>query len=443
VEILAPKIVIVGAGSHVFARRLITDILSYPELRASEIALVDIDQNSLNIMTAFVKKVVEQHGFNTSVSSTTNRREALQGADYVIDAIRVGAFEASRLDIEIPARYGVIQGAGVTIGPGGVFYALRNVPAVIEICRDMEELCRHAWLLNYTDPLTTICWALNDCTKIKNVGLCHSVVNTATELAGYLGAPFGELSYWVAGINHMAWFLELNWKGTDAYPILRERFRDPEVYSKPDRPFVESDVVRAEIFKAFGYFNTEGSQHMSEFVPYFRKRPELFEKYRLVNRLDILAQMQALRKTQQEELKQFTTGSEIWPISKSGEFCADIIDSIETGKTRRVYGNVKNTGLITNLPNDSCVEVPCLVDKTGVHPCYVGPIPPQCAALNRTNLNVEELAAMAAVEKSRELVFQAVLLDPLTSAMLTIDEIRKMVDEMFELESRYLEGFVS
>jgi len=435
------KIALIGAGSHVFARRLITDFLSYPELRESTISLMDIDEEGLALTTAFAKRVVEQHGFKTKIESTLNRREALEGADYVIVSIRVGGTEANKLDLMIPAKYGVKQGIGDTVGPGGVFYALRHIPVILDICYDMEELCPDALLINYTNPMAMICWAVNDYTRIRNVGLCHSVQGTAAELARYLGAPVEELSYWVAGINHMAWFLELKWRGRDAYPILRERFKGPEVYSRPDAHWAGADIVRVEIFKAFGYFNTESSQHMSEYVPYFRKRPELFERFKLDSPLERLEKMEKKRKRQEEELRELLRENREIPIKRSREYCSEIIYAMETGVPCRINGNVKNDGLITNLLRGCCVEVPCFVDKNGIHPCYVGDLPPQCAALNRTNINVQELGVKAAVEKDKTLAFQAILVDPLTSAVLTIDETRRMVNEMFEAEKEFLQGF--
>ena len=433
------KIVIIGAGSHVFSRNLITDFLSYPELRNSTIALMDIDEERLDLITAFAKKLVSQHGFQTKVESTTDRREALKDANYVIVSIRVGGFEANRLDLEIPAKYGIKQAVGDTIGSGGVFYGLRHIPVLLDICHDMEELCPDALLINYTNPMAMICWAMNDYSRIKNVGLCHSVQGTAAELARYLGASIDEMSYWVAGINHMAWFLELKWRGKDAYPLLREKFEDPGLYSRPDAHWAGPDIVRVEIFKAFGYFNTESSQHMSEYVPYFRKRPELFEKFKLAFRIDTMKDMEKRRKRREDELRRTISSDEEMPIHRSREYCSFIIHSIETGMPRRINGNIENKRLITNLPQGCCVEVPCLVDKNGIHPCYVGDLPPQCAALNRTNVNVQELAVLAAVEKDKTLAYQAILLDPLTSAMLTLDETRSMVDEMFKAEARYLE----
>lgn len=435
------KIVIVGAGSHVFSRNLISDFLSYPELRGSTITLMDIEKERLDLITAFARKLVSQHGFKTKIESTMDRRSALKGADYVIVSIRVGGFEANRLDLEIPAKYGIKQGVGDTIGPGGVFYGLRHIPVLLDICHNMEDLCPDAWLINYTNPMAMICWAMNDYTRIKNVGLCHSVQGTAADLARYLGAPPDEISYWVAGINHMAWFLELKWRGKDAYPLLREKFKDPKVYSRPDAHWAGADIVRVEIFKAFGYFNTESSQHMSEYVPYFRKRPELFEKFKLVYRLEWIEDMKRQRVEGDERMRQIISSDQEIPIFRSQEYCSYIIHSIETGIPCRINANVKNNWLITNLPWGCCVEVPCLVDKNGIHPCHIGDLPPQCASLNRTNINVQELGVLAAVERDKTLAFQAVLLDPLTSAMLTIGETRRMVDEMFEAEAEYLEGF--
>ena len=437
-----PKIVLLGAGSHVFSRHLITDIVSYPDLRDCTISLMDVAQEPLDLITAFARKLVQQHGFNTRIESTTNRREALAGADYVIVAIRVGGNEATRPEKEIPLKYGIHQAIADTTGPGGVFYASRHVPAILDICRDMEELCPTAWLLNYTNPMAIISWAVSDYTQIKNVGLCHSVPNTAAELARYIGAPFSEISYWVAGINHMAWFLEYKWNGQDAYPLIREKFKDPALYSAPNAHWAGSDVVRAEIFKAFGYFITESSRHMSEYVPYFRKRPELIEQFLLTDVGRFTREGREKERIDQDtEIRQLLASAKEMPVKHSGEYGSIIIHSLETGQPSRFNGNVKNTGLITNLPDGCCVEVPCLVDKEGIHPCYIGDLPPQLAALNRTEINVHELAVRGIVEKDKTKLFQAILLDPLTGAILTIDETRRMVDEIFEAEKEYLQGY--
>jgi alpha-galactosidase len=435
------KIAFVGAGSHVFARRLITDILSYPELRDGTLTLMDIDGERLKLTAGFARRITSQQGFRTRIEAYTSRREALEGAKYVIASIRVGGLAASRLDLEIPAKYGVEQGVGDTIGPGGVFYGLRQIPAILELCSDMGELCPDAWLINYSNPLAMITWAVYAYTKVKAIGLCHSVQGTAAELARYIGAPISEISYWVAGINHMAWFLEFKWRGKDAYPFLRERFKDPRVFSRPDAHWAGHDIVRAEIFRVFGYFNTESSQHMSEYVPYFRKRADLMEKFKLASASDRVRGWEKQRAKQDSDIRNLLEGGGQIPLQRSDEYCAQVIHSIETGEPTRVNADLKNTGLITNLPYGCCVEVPCLVDGVGVHPCYVGDLPYQCASLNRTNIGVQELGVRAAFERDKKLALQAILIDPLTSAILSIEEAEKMVGEMFAREAEYLPGF--
>ena len=433
------KIVLIGAGSHIFSRHLITDILSYPELRGSTISLMDIANEPLSLITQFAENIVQQHGFNTTIQSTTDRREALEGADYVFVTIRVGERQTMPIDREIITRYGV-EGSPDTVGPGGVFYGLRHVPVILDICHDMEELCPNAWLMNYTNPLSIISWAVSDYTHIKNVGLCHSVPHTANTLAEYMGVPKDEVSYWVAGINHMAWFLELKWRGRDAYPLLSEKFKNPAVYSGKDTDdWMVPNIVRTEIMKAFGYYVTESSMHMATYVPYFKKTPELIKKFKLTE--PSYEQLSKPRLAQDEELKKQLSTNFEFPISHSSEYGSIIIHSMETGKPSRINGNVKNRGIITNLLEGCSVEVPCLVDKEGIHPCYVGDLPPQLAALNRTNINVHELAVRGIVEKDKTKIYHAILLDPLTSAVLTIDEIRKMVDELFEANKKYLKNY--
>jgi len=453
------KVVIIGAGSHTFTKNLVTDIVSFPELRDSTISLMDIDKESLNVPTAFAKKLAEQNGFKTKIESTTDRRKALEGADYVVLTINVGGYASLLANRDIAMKYGVNQAIGDTLGPTGVFKGLSHIPVVLDICHDMEELCPDAWLLNYSNPMAILSWAINDYSHIKNVGLCHSVQGTASLLARYLGVPYEDIpdrpwhlepkwigesvDYWVAGINHMAWFLELKWHGKDAYPLLRERLaKNPELYSKPGASgSMGADTVRVEIFKAFGYFVTESSPHMSEYVPYFRKRPELLKKFNIDR--EIMGTVDRTKgevnrgRRELEVLKQQISSNYKFPTSRSLEYCSTIINSLETGTPSRINANVKNTGLITNLLEGCCVEVPCLVDKRGIHPCYVGDLPPQLAALNRTNINVQELAVRGIVEKDKTKIFQSILLDPLTSAMLTIDETRQMVDEMFQAEERH------
>ena len=452
------KIVLIGAGSHVFSKATISDILSYPELRDSTITLMDIAQEPLDLITTFVKQLVKQHGFNTKIESTTNRRQALDGADYVFVTIAVGRRGGPQPTIEIPAKYGV-DGPRDGVGTGGIFGGLRHAPVLLDICHDMEELCPDAWLLNYTNPMSINTWAIDDYSRIKAVGLCHSVQSTATQLLKYLGVPITpedlpegaddyyrslhnrvykelkDISYWVAGINHMSWFLEFKWRGKDAYPLLLERFKDPSIYSGPEAHYAGADIVRVELLKAFGYFVTESSPHNGAYVPYFKKRPELIDKFKLRERVT------QNRVSQDETLKQQLNSGHKFPIIRSIEYGVTIIHSIETGTPARINANVKNKGFITNLPEGCCVEVPCLVDKEGIHPCFVGDLPPQLAALNRACINVHELAVRGIIEKDKTRIFQAMLVDPLTGAILTIDEIRQMVDELFLAEKEYLKGF--
>ena len=458
------KIVLIGAGSHAFSRRLIPDILWYPELRDSTITLMDINKDTLELMAAFTRKLVEQHGFHTRIEATTDRREALADADYVIVSIEAGGWQHMLADLEITSEYEA--GDGWT-GPAMLFSALRQIPVLLDICHDMAELCPDAWLLNYSNPMPLICWAINDYTRIKNVGLCHSVENTANELARYLGIPykelevpegaifnhfgsrpqeeFKEISHWVAGINHMAWFLEFKWRGEDAYPLLRERFKDPAVYSGSDAHWAGPDIVRVELFKTFGYYVTEASWIVANLVPYFYKkdRPDLLAQLK-VNKAPLLVNITDAgqnRKTEDDELRQQIKKGVKFPIIRSVEYGATIIHSIETGTPSRINGNVKNNGLITNLSEGCCVEVPCLVDKHGVSPCYIGNLPPHLAALNQANVSAQELAVKGIMEKDKTKIFYSLLLDPLTGARLTIDETKQMVDKLFRVETKYLKGF--
>ena len=436
------KIVLIGAGSHLFARNIITDILSYPGLRDSTITLVGhVHQEPVELVAAFARKMAKQHNFNTNIEFTMNRREALKGAEYVLVAIKVGGGAAGQADKKITDKFGVDESAGDTIGPLGVFFGLRNVPVMMDICSDMAELCPQALLINYTNPLAIIGWAVSDYTKIKNVGICNGVQSTAADLAKYLGAPLDELSYWIGGINHMAWFLNLTWQRKDVYPLLREKFKDPAVYSAPNVNTLGADIVRAEVFKAFGYYCTETSPHLSEYLPYFRKNPELIERYKVGMMERTIPEREKMRQANEDGLRKLVGAKELLPVSRKNDYGISIIHAVETNTPTRVTGNVKNTGLITNLLQGCCVEVPCLVDKEGLHPCYVGDLPPQLAALNRTNINVQELAVRGIANKDKTQIFQSILLDPLTSAVLTIDETRNMVDEMFHANAEFMPGW--
>jgi alpha-galactosidase len=436
------KIVLIGAGSHFFARNIITDILSYPGLRDSTITLVGhVHKEPVDLVAAFAKKMVQEHGFKTIIESTMDRHEALKNADYVLTAIRAGGAPAMQADREITSKYGVNESAGDTLGPLGVFFGLRNVPVILDICRDMADLCPEALLINYTNPLAIIGWSVSDYTRIKNVGICNGVQSTATDLAKYLGIPQDELDYWIGGINHMAWFLELKHHGKDIYPLLKEKFKDPAVYSGPNAHVFGADIVRAEVFKAFGYYCTETSPHLSEYLPYFRKRPELIERLKLQMIERNVVEREKMRQANEASLKQLVSAKEKLPVSRKNDYGVSIIQAIESGIPARITGNMKNSGLITNLLSGCCVEVPCLADREGLHPCYVGDLPPQLAGLNRTNINVQELAVRGIEEKDKTKIFQSILLDPLTAAVLTIDETRNMVEEMFRANGEFVKGW--
>jgi alpha-galactosidase len=420
----------IGAGSVVFAQRLATDILSWPELQAATIALMDLDAGRLESIGALANRLVREQRLPARIETTTDRRAALDGADYVIVSIQIGGVEAVRPDVEIPHRYGVDQAIGDTLGPGGVFRALRTIPVLLDICRDMAELCPRALLINYSNPMAMNCWAIAQATGIAAIGLCHSVQGTSQRLARYVGVPYQDVSYWVAGINHMAWFLELKRGDEDLRPRLFEAMNDPAIY--------DEDRVRFEVMRHFGYFVTESTRHMSEYVPYFRRSREVAERFAPPWRRDYDLYVQR-QSTYYEKVHRQVAGDEPIPTDRTHEYCSYIIHAIETNEPFRINANVANRALITNLPEGSCVEVPCLVDARGVHPCHVGDLPPQLAALNRSNIAVQELTVKAALERDREAVYQAVALDPLTAAVLTLDQARQMTDELFAASERWLE----
>lgn len=427
-----PKIVLIGAGSVVFAKTLIGDILSFPSLQDATLSLVDLNGERLQLMAAYTRRLIAEQRLPARLEVTEDRRQVLPGADYVITVIQVGGARAYQLDMDIPRRYGVDQAVGDTIGPGGVFRGLRSIPVLLDICRDMEELCPNAWLLNYTNPMAINVWALRRGSKVKVVGLCHSVMGTAAYLARTIGIPFERLHYWAAGINHVAWFLKLECEGRDLYPLLKRKMRDPAVE--------EADRVRIAVMGLFGYFVSESSYHMSEYVPYFRRTPELRQHY-LPQPRDYLGFYVSSLDEQRRSMEAQLASCEPLRPRRSHEYASYIIDSLVTGVPRRFNLNVRNDGLITNLPPGCCVEVPCLVDGAGIHPCHVGDLPPQLAAIDRSNINVQELAVEAALTGSRKAVRQALAVDPLTAAILTPEQARQMADEMLEAEREWLPEF--
>jgi len=430
------KITLIGAGSAMFGKGLISDIMTRPALANATLSLMDINQDNLDIATALAKKLATQLDTHMVIEATTDRRRALDGADYVVCIIEApGGIEANKIERRISEKYGVDQAIGCTTGPGGVFRTLRYMPPMLEICRDMEALCPAALLLHYANPTTMVPWALNVASSIKSIGMCHSVQHTAMTLARYLGVPYAETGHWVAGVNHQAWFLRFEWQGKDAYPLLQEKMAAPEIYAQ--------DVVRWEMMRYFGYFLTESSYHNSEYVPYFRKNPALIERF--APKVGPMQDHQSKYQRRGQELRalqrQEAFGSGPVELKTSDEYAVGIINAMETNIPYRFNGNVINTGLIPNLPPGCCVEVPCLVDNMGVHPCYVGDLPAQCAALNRARIAGDELAVKAALELDRRAAEQAVALDPLTAAVCTLDQVHDMVDELFVALAEYLPQF--
>jgi alpha-galactosidase len=347
----------------------------------------------------------------------------------------VGGVSAFELDYKIPLKYGVDQCIGDTLGPGGIFRALRSIPVILDVAKDMQELCPNATLLNYVNPMAMICWALGE-TKTKFVGLCHGVQTTLDLVSGYVGIPKTEIDYISAGINHMAWFTKIEHRGRDLYPVLRERFEQPEFYV--------NEKVRGEVFRQFGYFMTESTGHLSEYVPWFRKSSEALHLY--CDEPSFGGESGAYFTwctyvADKYKEKDILSEDSTVLTPRSVEYCAYIIEALETGKTFKFNGNVRNDGMITNLPAECCAEGPIFADRTGLNRTLVGDLPPQCAALNMTNINVQRLAVLAAKSGDPETVVHAVAMDPLTSAVLTLKDIRAMVGEMLEAESEWLPQF--
>jgi len=430
------KIAMLGAGSLVFCKTLMSDFLATPGLAGSEYRLMALTRTRLDKMRAFVKRMIKDNGVDAKVTATTDRREALRGADYVVVMIQAGGVAEFRQDYEIPLNYGVDQCIGDTLGPGGVFRALRHIPAVLEIARDMQELCPNAILLNYANPMAMCCWALGRVPGLNFVGLCHGVQTTMDLISSYVGVPKDEIDYLAAGINHMAWFLKLERKGKDLYPTLKRNFEKPGYYV--------NEKVRGEVMRHFGYFMTESTGHLSEYLPYFRKNRKALDLYcdepafggesgAYYHYCAMLAEKFA--KTDPLSIESTKLGP------RSAEYCSHIIEARETGNIFRLNGNIRNDGYITNLPAGCCVEVPIYVDRTGLHPTVVGDLPPQCAALNMTNVLVQGLTVEASFAGDPEIVMQAVALDPLTAAILTLKEIRDLTAEMLEAEGRWLPQF--
>lgn len=452
------KITFLGAGSTVFAKNVLGDIMLADSLHEVEIALYDIDEERLKESETMLRAINRNcNKGRAKIESFLDRKEALRNANFVVNAIQVGGYKPCTVtDFDIPRKYGLKQTIGDTLGVAGIFRALRTIPVMLDFAKDMEEVCPEAWFLNYTNPMGMLTLAMELGTKIKTIGLCHSVQVCAPELLRKLGMDTDNVQYKIAGINHMAWLLEVTRNGEDLYPEIKRRAVEGPIckreYSEEvkkmypqlvgdDKEFTvddHDDLVRFEIMKQFGYYVTESSEHNAEYLPYFIKNshPELIEKFNIP--LD-------------EYLKRCETQINAWKMigkklvenddlthTRTHEYASYIIEAIATGKPYVFGGNVLNRGHITNLPNDCCVEVPCVADRSGIIPTYVGELPMQLAALNQTNINVQKLTVQAALTKKKEYICYAALLDPHTSSELTIDEIKALVDEMLEAHKEWL-----
>ncbi len=427
------KIAIIGAGSIVFCKTLMTDILLIPDIGHVEFALMAPSTNRTSQVEAYANGLIQQYGYDATVYKTTDRRDALKGADYVVASFQIGGVEAFGMDYEIPMKYGVDNCIGDSMGPGGIFRALRSIPVMNDLAADMKELCPGALLLNYVNPMAMMCWALGD-TGVKFVGLCHGVQTTLDLIAGYVGVPKAEIDITVAGINHMSWFLEIKRGGKDLYPILKERFEQPAYYV--------NEKVRGEVMRHFGYFMTESTGHLSEYIPWFRKNELGLSLY--CDEPGFGGESGAYYKYSKyvADKYQFDMKLELEATPKrSIEYCSYIIEAIELGRTFKFFGNVKNEGMISNLPYDCCAEGAIYADKTGLHKTVVGNLPRQLAALNMTNILVQGLTVEASNTADPEMIVQACAMDPLTSAKLTLGEIRDMAADMLEAEMPWLPQF--
>lgn len=426
-----PKITMIGAGSTVFAKNLLGDLLSFPELAHAEIVLFDIDQQRLATSLIVAQRVAQQLGVAPTISATLDRRLALQHADYAICMIQVGGYKPSTvIDFAIPKKYGLRQTIADTLGIGGIMRGLRTIPVLLDMCRDMEELCPDVTFLQYVNPMAINCWAMSRQSSIKTIGLCHSVQHTAEQLARDIAVPLNEINYLVAGINHMAFYLKFERAGEDLYPQIRQVLETGRMPA--------DNLVRYEMFKRLGYFVTESSEHFSEYVPWFikRDRADLIEAFHIP--LDEYLRRCEKQIADWEDQRAALEGGAPLTIRRSVEYGSGIIHSLETGQPRVVYGNLPNQALIDNLPAGCCVEVPCLVDKNGIQPTRIGTLPPQLAALMQTNINVQALTVEAALTGKREHIYHAAMLDPHTAAELSLDQIWELVDELIEAHGDWL-----
>ena len=434
------KIVIIGAGSLGFTRKLVSDIVAVPALSDSTFGLVDVDEERLEFAQQAVGRIIKEAKCDARIEASLDRRDILKGADYVIVTILVGGVDGFRPEITIPIKHGVDINIGDTLAPSGVFRALRTIPVMLDIAHDMERLCPDAFMLNYTNPMSMLCRALDLGSDIRVVGLCHSVQGTSEMLAGWIDAPIEEIDFLCAGINHQAWFLEFKWNGRDVIPDLRKALEKPEIYRQ--------ELVRNEMFKHLGYYVTESSGHNSEYNAWFRKRKDLYEKYCVdgtnwnpgVSRY-ILDEYEGREGSWKDKVEKELSDPKPLDLKRSHEYCSHILEAIETDKPVKINGNVPNSDLITNLPSGCCVEVPVFIDRHGFQPTHVGALPPGLMAMNQQSVAVQEMAVEAHFSGNRDLVYQSCYFDPLSAAVLSLDEIRKMVDELFEVQGEHLPQF--
>jgi alpha-galactosidase len=436
------KIAFIGAGSLGFTRGLVRDVLTFPLLKDATLALMDIDAERLEFSQKAVQRIVDLGNYPAKVEATMDRVEALKGADAVVVTILAGGTDVWRYDIEIPKKYGVDTNIGDTRGPSGIFRALRTIPVMLGIVKDMEVHCPDAVMLNYTNPMAMLCRAMQRESFIQLTGLCHSVQGTAAMLARWIGAPVEEITYTCAGINHQAFYMDYKWNGRDAYPLIREALRKPEIYNE--------EIVRNEMFLHLDYYVTESSGHNSEYNWWFRKRPDLIEKYCIHGTgwnpgeyAYILKEYQKRENTWKDEARKWFAEDTPISLERGHEYAASIINALQGGEIFHFNGNVPNTNLITNLPEGACVEVPVFVDKAGLHAVHVGALPPQVVTLVHVNTMIEEMAVEAALVGDPRLVFQAIAYDPLTASVLSLAEIQDMVNEMFRQNRDHLPQFRS
>lgn len=429
------KITFMGAGSTVFAKNVLGDCMVTPSLKDAVYALYDIDAERLEDSRAMLENINRNNGGKATIQAflgVEQRKAALQGASFVVNAIQVGGYEPCTVtDFEIPKKYGLRQTIADTLGIGGIFRALRTIPVMLDFARDMEEVCPDAWLLNYTNPMSMLTGAMLRATGVKTVGLCHSVQVCASGLLEGLGMDYDESVQWkIAGINHMAWLLEISRDGQDLYPEIKRR-----AAARTDK---HTDMVRYEIMKRFGYYVTESSEHNAEYMPYFIKSryPEIIDDLNIP--LDEYPRRCIKQIQDWKDMREQLVQDANLTHARTHEYASYIMEAMVTNRPYKIGGNVLNHGLIPNLPQKACVEVPCLVDASGVTPCYVGDLPTQCAALNQSNINVHLMTIEAALTRSKEAVYQAAMLDPHTAAELSLDDIRALCDDLFEAHGDWL-----